>query len=46
MGATAARLVIEKITRNERGIPEFPHTISSPGHWIEGSTLCPVGAVE
>ena len=41
MGSTAARLVIEKITRNERGIPSLPHTISSPGQWIEGSTLRP-----
>lgn len=39
IGATAARMVIEKIIRNDRGVPALPQTTISPGTWVEGSTL-------
>ncbi|HVW20352.1 MAG TPA: LacI family DNA-binding transcriptional regulator [Opitutaceae bacterium] len=35
IGATAARLVIEKIGRNERGVPPLRKTILTQGRWVE-----------
>ena len=29
------------LQRNERGIPELPHTILVEGTWIDGKTLLP-----
>jgi LacI family transcriptional regulator/LacI family fructose operon transcriptional repressor len=39
IGATAARLVADKISHNESGIPALRKTILTPGTWSEGSTL-------
>jgi DNA-binding LacI/PurR family transcriptional regulator len=39
IGAAAARLLIEKIAHNERGIPHRRQTTLTPGRWIEGQTL-------
>jgi DNA-binding LacI/PurR family transcriptional regulator len=39
IGATAARLVIEKIGRNDRGIPGLRQTILTSGRWVEGASL-------
>jgi len=39
IGATAARLVIEKIGRNDRGVPALRQTILTSGRWVEGSSL-------
>lgn len=39
IGATAARLAIEKIIRNEWGVPERRQTVLTPGVWMEGVTL-------
>jgi len=41
LGATAARVVIEKIGRNVRGVPPLRETILTAGRWIEGSSLRP-----
>jgi len=38
-GVTAARMVIERIGRNARGIPERRQTILTQGRWIDGSTM-------
>jgi LacI family transcriptional regulator/LacI family fructose operon transcriptional repressor len=35
IGATAARMVIEKIGRNDRGIPTVRQTILTQGRWVE-----------
>lgn len=37
IGATAARMAIEKIARNERGIPRLRTTIITQGQWVEPS---------
>ncbi len=37
LGGTAARLVIAKMIRNDRGIPANPHTTITRGTWLEGS---------
>jgi len=42
IGATAARMVIEKIGRNDRGVPDLRHTILTSGRWVEGSSLGPL----
>ena len=39
IGATAARLVIEKITNNERGISESCQISHIRGTWLEGTSL-------
>lgn len=39
MGATAARLLIDKMNRNDRGIPTTAQTVLIPGKWVEGSTF-------
>ena len=39
IGAMAARLVIEKLSHNDRGIPTSRVTMLTDGHWIEGRTL-------
>ena len=39
IGATAARMVIEKIGRNARGVPALRQTILTAGRWVEGSSL-------
>ncbi|HWA08573.1 MAG TPA: LacI family DNA-binding transcriptional regulator [Opitutaceae bacterium] len=41
IGSTAARLVIEKIIRNDRGVPAIPQTTITPGSWVEGTSLRP-----
>ena len=39
IGATAVRLLIDKLNRNDRGIPEHPITSVVPGLWVQGVTL-------
>lgn len=39
MGATATRLLIDKMNRNDRGIPTTAQTVLIPGKWIEGTTF-------
>jgi LacI family transcriptional regulator/LacI family fructose operon transcriptional repressor len=39
IGAAAARLLIEKLNHNERGIPSSRQTLITEPHWVEGSTL-------
>ena len=41
MGAAAADFLVAMLHRNERGIPELPHTILVEGTWIDGKTLSP-----
>ena len=38
IGATAARMVIEKIGRNDRGIPANRQTVLTQGRWIAESS--------
>jgi LacI family transcriptional regulator/LacI family fructose operon transcriptional repressor len=45
IGATAARMIVEKIVRNDTGIPTPRHTTLTPGTWFEGATLSPAQAV-
>ena len=42
IGAAAVRLVIDKLNRNDRGVPALRQTILMPGHWHEGRTLGPL----
>jgi LacI family transcriptional regulator/LacI family fructose operon transcriptional repressor len=42
IGAAAVRLVIDKLNRNDRGVPALRQTILIPGHWHEGRTLAPL----
>ncbi len=44
IGATAARMIVEKIVRNDTGIPKPRHTTLTPGTWFEGATLSPAPA--
>ena len=39
VGAAAADFLVAMLHRNERGIPELPHTILVEGTWINGKTL-------
>ena len=39
IGAMAARLVIEKLSHNDLGIPNSRITMLTDGHWIAGRTL-------
>ncbi|AHF90574.1 LacI family transcriptional regulator [Opitutaceae bacterium TAV5] len=39
LGATAARMVIDKLNRNDRGVPAVRQTVLIPGKWVEGHTL-------
>jgi LacI family transcriptional regulator/LacI family fructose operon transcriptional repressor len=39
LGATAARMVIDKLNRNDRGVPSVRQTVLIPGQWVEGHTL-------
>ncbi|XHR26699.1 MAG: LacI family DNA-binding transcriptional regulator [Chthoniobacteraceae bacterium] len=39
IGGIAARLVIEKLNHNDRGIPASRLTVLTEGHWFEGTTL-------
>ena len=39
--ALAARLLIDKINRNDYGIPDFRQTVLTLGSWLEGFTLRP-----
>jgi len=39
IGATAMRLLIDKINQNDCGIPEYANTVLVPGIWAEGNTL-------
>lgn len=41
IGATACRLVVEKISHNESGVPALRTTTLTPGTWLEGATLRP-----
>jgi len=41
IGLMAARLVIERLLQNERGIPALPSTLLTRGAWVEGTTLRP-----
>ena len=44
IGAMAARLVIEKLNHNDRGIPAERMTVITEGHWFEGNTLAKTAA--
>jgi len=37
IGAIAVRLVVEKLNRNERGVPAMPNTVLTPGRWVQGT---------
>ncbi len=37
IGALATRLLVDKLQRNERGVPALPQTVLIPGRWTEGS---------
>jgi len=39
IGALAARLVIDRLMQNERGVPPLPYTLLTRGRWVEGATL-------
>jgi LacI family transcriptional regulator len=39
VGAAAADFLIAMLQRNERGIPDLPHSILVEGTWIDGATL-------
>ncbi|WPJ96123.1 LacI family DNA-binding transcriptional regulator [Coraliomargarita algicola] len=39
VGETVADHVINLVTRNERGLPEFPKVILTEGYWQEGTSL-------
>lgn len=39
IGAIGVQLLIDKINRNDRGVPSLYRTILTPGTWIEGTTL-------
>ena len=41
VGTAAADFLVAMLQRNERGIPELPHTILVEGTWIDGKTLQP-----
>jgi LacI family transcriptional regulator/LacI family fructose operon transcriptional repressor len=41
IGAAAVRLVIDKLNRNDRGIPAVRYTTLAPGSWHEGISLRP-----
>lgn len=43
LGATAARMVIDRLTRNDRGVPQVRQTVLIPGKWVEGQTLAAAG---
>jgi LacI family transcriptional regulator len=38
-GSVAAETLIAQIHRNERGLPDDPHTIMMKGRWVDGPTL-------
>lgn len=38
-GATAIEMLIGRLHRQERGVPEIPHEILVRGVWVEGQTL-------
>lgn len=40
--AAAVNLVDGQLRRNERGLPESPRLILTPGQWVEGRSLPPV----
>ena len=40
-GAAAVRLVIDKLNRNDRGVPALRQTIRIPGHWHEAGRWRP-----
>jgi LacI family transcriptional regulator/LacI family fructose operon transcriptional repressor len=37
IGAIATRLLVDKLQRNERGVPALPQTVLVPGRWTDGS---------
>lgn len=39
VGAAAADFLIAMLQRNERGVPDLPHSILVEGTWIDGATL-------
>lgn len=41
LGARAARLILEKLNLNERGLPRIRQTSLMPGRWFEGTSLAP-----
>ncbi|MEO7412107.1 MAG: LacI family DNA-binding transcriptional regulator [Opitutaceae bacterium] len=40
IGAAAARMVVDKILNNDRGIPAVRLTVLTPGRWMNGSSFC------
>lgn len=43
IGRVAVDFLVGMVQRNERGVPELPHTILVEGTWIDGETLMKVG---
>lgn len=41
IGATAVQLVVDKIRRNDRGVPAKALTVMLPGAWVQGATFGP-----
>jgi DNA-binding LacI/PurR family transcriptional regulator len=39
IGATALRMVVDKINRNDNGTPAVPHFTLTPGRWVDGETF-------
>jgi LacI family transcriptional regulator len=40
-GEIAVESVVTQIHQFERGVPDYPKTISIEGRWVEGPTICP-----
>lgn len=45
VGAAAIDLLDGQLRRNERDIPQFPHTLVIPGEWVAGPTVRRVASV-
>ena len=39
LGAVAVDFLIGMIQRNERGVPELPHSLLVEGTWVQGRTV-------
>jgi LacI family transcriptional regulator len=44
LGATAVETVVAMLQRHERGVPEFPQTITLEASWCDGPTVRPAPA--
>lgn len=39
VGAAAVDLIAERLSGNQRGLPETPKALRIPGRWVEGDSL-------